>query len=181
MADLMTLEEVAQYLRVTEKTIYRLLDKRGVPAARVGHQWRFDKAVIDIWLRQSSTEAETRILVIDDDETICSLFKDTLEDAGYKVTAVTDSYEGLELVKNEDYDLVFLDLKMPGLDGAELLGQIRAVKPEMPVTVVTGYPESDLMMKALNYGPLGVMKKPFKGSDVLTTVRNYLRLGTPVK
>ena len=181
MAELMTLEEVAQYLRVTEKTIYRLLDKRGVPAARVGHQWRFDKAVIDTWLRQSSTEAEARILVIDDDETICSLFKDTLEDAGYKVTAVTNSYEGLELVKNEDYDLVFLDLKMPGLDGAELLGQIRAVKPEMPVTVVTGYPESDLMMKALNYGPLGVMKKPFKGSDVLTTVRNYLRLGTPVK
>jgi excisionase family DNA binding protein len=177
----MTLEEVAQYLRVTEKTIYRLLDKRGVPAARVGHQWRFDKAVIDTWLRQSSTEAEARILVIDDDETICSLFKDTLEDAGYKVTAVTNSYEGLELVKNEDYDLVFLDLKMPGLDGAELLGQIRAVKPEMPVTVVTGYPESDLMMKALNYGPLGVMKKPFKGSDVLTTVRNYLRLGMPVK
>ena len=181
MAELMTLEEVAQYLRVTEKTIYRLLDKRGVPAARVGHQWRFDKAVIDTWLRQSSTEAEARILVIDDDETICSLFKDTLEDAGYKVTAVTNSYEGLELVKNEDYDLVFLDLKMPGLDGAELLGQIRAVKPEMPVTVVTGYPESDLMMRALNYGPLGVMKKPFKGSDVLTTVRNYLRLGTPVK
>ena len=181
MAELMTLEEVAQYLRVTEKTIYRLLDKRGVPAARVGHQWRFDKAVIDTWLRQSSTEAEARILVIDDDETICSLFKDTLDDAGYKVTAVTNSYEGLELVKNEDYDLVFLDLKMPGLDGAELLGQIRAVKPEMPVTVVTGYPESDLMMRALNYGPLGVMKKPFKGSDVLTTVRNYLRLGMPVK
>ena len=181
MAELMTLEEIAQYLRVTEKTIYRLLDKRGVPAARVGHQWRFDKAVIDTWLHQSSTEAEARILIIDDDETICSLFKDTLEDAGYKVTAVTDSYEGLELVKKGDYDLVFLDLKMPGLDGAELLGQIRAVKPEMPVMVVTGYPESDLMMKALNYGPLGVMKKPFKGSDVLTTVRNYLRLGMPVK
>jgi len=84
-------------------------------------------------------------------------------------------------VKKGDYDLVFLDLKMPGMDGAELLGQIRAVKPEMPVTVVTGYPESDLMMKSPNYGPLGVMKKPFKGSDVLTTVRNYLRLGIPVK
>ena len=181
MAELMTLEEVANYLRVTEKTIYRLLDKRGVPAARVGHQWRFDKAVIDIWLRQSSTEAETRILVIDDDETICSLFKDTLEDAGYKVTAVTDSYEGLELVKGGNYALLFLDLKMPEMDGAELLKQIRAVKPEMPVTVITGYPESDLMMKALDYGPLGVMKKPFKGSDILISIRNYLRVGTPSK
>jgi len=79
----MTLEEVAMYLRVTEKTIHRLPDKRDIPATRVGHQWRFDKAVIDTWLRQSSTEAGAHILVIDDDETICSLFKDTLEEAGY--------------------------------------------------------------------------------------------------
>lgn len=176
MAELMTLGEVASYLRVTEKTIYRLLDRRGIPGTRVGHQWRFDKASIDTWLRQSSTEAGARILVIDDDETICSLFKDTLEDAGYGVTTVNDSYEGLELVKMRDYDLVFLDLKMPGMDGAELFGQIRTAKPEMPVIVVTGYPESDLMMRALNHGPLGVMRKPFKGADVLTTVNNYLRL-----
>jgi excisionase family DNA binding protein len=181
VAELMTLEEVANYLRVTEKTVYRLLDKRGIPATRVGHQWRFDKASIDTWLYKMSTEAGARILVIDDDETICSLFKETLEDAGYRVTTVNDSYKALELVKKENYDLVFLDLKMPEMDGAELLGKIRAVNPEMPVTVVTGYSESDLMMKALNYGPLGVMKKPFKGSDVLTTVRNYLRLGVPAK
>ena len=181
MAELMTLEEVAQYLRVTEKTIYRLLDKKGIPATRVGHQWRFDKVVIDIWLRQSSIEAGDRIIVIDDDEAICSLFKDTLEDAGYKVTTVTDSYEGLELLKKQDYDLVFLDLKMSGINGAELLGQIRAAKPEIAVIVVTGYPESDLMMKALDYGPLGVMKKPFKGSEILASVNNFLRLGFTVK
>ena len=181
MAELMTLEEVANYLRVTEKTIYRLLDKRGIPATRVGHQWRFDKTFIDAWLFQSSMETEAHVLVIDDDDTICSLFKDTLEDAGHKVTTVNSSSEGLELVKKGDYDLVFLDLKMPGMDGAELFRQIRAAKPETPVTVVTGFPESDLMMRALEHGPLGVMKKPFKGSDVLTTVKNYLRLSTRTK
>jgi DNA-binding NtrC family response regulator len=84
-------------------------------------------------------------------------------------------------VKGGDYALLFLDLKMPEMDGAELLKQIRTIKPEMAVTVVTGYPESDLMMKALNYGPLGVMKKPFKSSDVLTSVRNYLRVSVPYK
>ena len=181
MAQLITLEEVANYLRVTEKTIYRLLDKRGIPATRVGHQWRFDKAAIDTWLNQSSTEAGTSILIIDDDKTICSLFKDTLEDEGFRVTTVNDSHQALELVKEGDYALLFLDLKMPEMDGAELLKQIRTIKPEMPVTVVTGYPESDLMMKALNYGPLWVMKKPFKSSDVLTSVRNYLRVSVPYK
>ena len=178
---LMTLEEVANYLRVTTKTIYRLLDKRAIPARKVGRQWRFDKASIDIWLRQRSAEKAANILVIDDDETICSLFKDTLEGSGHTVTTVNESSEGLELVKNQDYDLVFLDLKMPGMDGAELFRQIRLAKPELPVTIITGYPDSDLMMNALTHGPLGVMSKPFRGSDILAAVDNYLRFGMPTK
>ena len=91
MAELMTLEEVANYLRVTEKTIYRLLDKRAIPATRVSHLWRFDKTYIDNWLNQSSIGVDARILVVDDDDTICSLFKDTLESEGYKVTTANDS------------------------------------------------------------------------------------------
>ena len=181
MAELMTLEEVANYLRVTEKTIYRLLDKRAIPATRVSHLWRFDKTYIDNWLNQSSIGVDARILVVDDDDTICSLFKDTLESEGYKVTTANDSREALKLVTKGDYTLLFLDLKMPEMDGAELLRQIRESKPEMPVTIITRYPESDLMMKALDYGPLGVMKKPFKASDVLTNVRSYLRVGVPIK
>lgn len=173
MPELMTLEEIANYLRVNEKTIYRLLDKNSIPATRVGHQWRFDKQNIDSWLRQSSTEINARILVIDDDPSICALCKDALESAGCKVTTATESLEGLELFKNGDYDFVFLDLKMPQMDGAELLGQIKAAKPEIPVMVVTGYPESELVMRALNYGPLGIMKKPFKTSEAISVVRNY--------
>lgn len=177
MAQLMTLEEVADYLRVTKKTIYRLLEKRIIPARKVGRQWRFDKDSIDAWLSQSSPETAANILVIDDDETIGSLFRDTLEEAGHTVTTASESSKGLELVKEQDYDLVFLDLKMPEMDGAELFRQIRMTKPELPVTIITGYPDSDLMMKALAYGPFGVMKKPFSGSDILGAVNNYLRFG----
>ncbi len=174
MTELMTLEEVANYLRVTKKTIYRLLEGRSIPSIRVGHQWRFDKASIDVWLHQNSTEMAANILVIDDDETICSFFKDTLEETGHTVTTTTESSKGLELVKERDYDLVFLDLKMPVMDGAELFRQIRVAKPELPVTIITGYSDSDLMMSALAHGPLGVMNKPFSGSDIMTAVNNYL-------
>ena len=177
----MTLEEMANYLRVTKKTIYRLLERHSIPAAKVGRQWRFDKASIDAWLHQNSVETAANILVVDDDDTICSLFKDTLEETGHTVTTVGESSKGLELAKDRDYDLVFLDLKMPGMDGAELFGQIRKAKPELPVTIITGYPDSDLMMSALTYGPLGVMSKPFHGSDILTAVNNYLRFGMPTK
>ncbi|MFC2017137.1 response regulator [Chloroflexota bacterium] len=177
MTELMTLEEVANYLRVTKKTIYRLLEKRSIPSTKVGRQWRFSKASIDIWLRRSSAKTAANILVIDDDEAICSLFKDTLEGTGHTTTTVREPSKGLELVKDRDFDLVFLDLKMPGMDGAELLRQIRVAKPKLPVTIITGYPDSDLMMSALAHGPLGAMSKPFSGSDILTAVDNYLRFG----
>lgn len=181
MTELMTLEEIASYLRVTKKTIHRLLERRGIPATKVGRQWRFNKASIEVWLRQNSTETAANILVIDDDETICSLFRDTLEEIGHTVTTASESSKGLELVKDRDYDLVFLDLKMPGMDGAELFRQIRVAKPELPVTIITGYPDSDLMMSALVHGPLGVMSKPFRGADILTAVNNYLRFGMPTR
>jgi excisionase family DNA binding protein len=180
VAELMTLEEVAEYLRVTKKTVYRLLERRAIPSTRVGHQWRFDKAAIEAWLRHNSAGFAANFLVIDDDEAIGDLIKDTLEEAGHVVTTTTDSARGLQLAREKSYDLVFLDLKMPGMDGTEVFKEIRAEKPEMPVVIVTGYADSDLMMTALDNGPFGVMKKPFTGSEVMTVVRTYLRVGFPV-
>jgi len=178
---LMTVEELAEYLRVTKKTVYRLLERRAIPARRAGHQWRFDKASIDKWLSQRSEGKSANILVVDDDENICSLFKDTLVESGHTVTTVNNCHEALKLVKDRDYDLVFLDLKIPGMDGAEILRQIRLDKPKLPVTIITGYPDSDLMIRALAHGPLGVMNKPFRGSDIMTAVDSYLRFGTATK
>lgn len=177
----MTLEEVANYLRVTKKTIYRLLEKRNIPATKVGRQWRFDKASIDTWLSQNSVETTVNIIVIDDDEELCSLFKDTLEEIGHSVTTVNNSLKGLELINSNDYDLVFLDLKMPGMDGAELFRQIRIAKPSLLVTIITGYPDSDLMMNALTHGPLGVMNKPFDSADITSAINNYLHFGIKSK
>ncbi len=181
MTELMILEEVVDYLRVTKKTIYRLLERGDIPATKVGRQWRFSKASIDIWLHQNSPKTAANILVIDDDETLCSLFKDTLEETGHTITTVSESSKGLELVKDKNFDLVFLDLKMPGMDGAELFRQIRVAKPELPVTIITGYADSDLMTTALSYGPFGVMNKPFRESDIITAVNSYLRFGVQIK
>ena len=61
MTELMTLEEVAAYLRVTKKTIYRLLKQGKIPATKVSHQWRFEKARIDKWLHQNSVGAKASI------------------------------------------------------------------------------------------------------------------------
>ena len=92
------------------------------------------------------------------------------------MTVAGTASEGLELVKQEDFDLAFLDLKMPGMDGAELFRQIRIIKPKLPVTIITGYPDSDMMTRALDQGPLGVMNKPFDESDIIDAVNIFLRI-----
>lgn len=177
---LITVHELADYLHVNAKTIYRLLEKGNIPASRIGHLWRFDKSAIDAWLRQVPQIATANVLVIDDEEAVCSLFQDTLRESGHKITTVQESAKGLEMVKNGDFDLVFLDLMMPVMDGAAIFREIRKIKPELPVTIITGYPDCDLMMSALANGPFTVMKKPFTGADILSAVNSYLRFGASV-
>ena len=181
MAELMTVEEVAAYLRVTEKTIYRLLKQGSIPATKVGHQWRFNKTAIDKWLQQNSVRARATILVVDDKELIRTLFKETLEELGHTVMVAKTGSEGLELVKQRDFDLVFLDLKMPGMVGDELFGLIKAIKPGLPVTIITGYPDSGMMARALAQAPFGVMNKPFTESDIIAAVNIFLQSATEEK
>ena len=178
MAEIMTVEEVADYLRVTEKTIYRLLKQGKIPSAKVGRQWRFQKSSIDEWLQQNSVRKKAVILVVDDREIIQVLLRESLEELGHRVVVAGTSAEGLELVQQQDFDLVFLDLKMPEMDGAELFRRIKILKPGLPVTITTGYPDSDLMARALAQGPFGVMTKPFDEVDLITAVNSFLRITT---
>ena len=172
--ELLTLEELAQYLRVTKKTIYRLIERDRIPCRKVGRLWRFDKESIDDWLVKNVKRVSANILVVDDEDDICSLFKDTIEESGHTIATVNDSHKGLDLALHNDFDLIFLDLKMPGMDGAELFRRIKETKPDVPVTIITGFQDSELMMKALKHGPLGIMIKPFSGSDIISAVNNYI-------
>ena len=90
--------------------------------------------------------------------------------------AVESGFEGLELVQQRDFDLVFLDLKMPGMVGDDFFGRLKAIKPGLPVSIITGYPDSGMMRRALAHGPFGVMSKPFAESDIIAAVNNFLRI-----
>ena len=174
--DYMTLGEGADYLRVNRKTIYRMIDKRAIPTVKVGRQWRFSKNSVDSWLSQNSLDEVASILVIDDDDNICSFVRDALEPEGLDITAVTNPFEGLDLVKQKNFDLVFVDLKMPEMNGAELTRNIKEVNPDLPVIVITGYPDSDLMDEALKYGPIAVIRKPLTSANLFTAVNSYLHI-----
>lgn len=175
MPELMTVEELGRYLRFSKKTIYSLLKRGSLPAIQIGNKWRFDKAEIDSWLRNRTEEVRDDVLVVDDDEVIRELFRNTLAEEGHTVVTAGSSAEGLMQVRRRDFGLVFLDLKMPEMDGAELFRQIRIIRPGQPVTIITGYPDSEMMKRALKEGPFGVMNKPFDAGDILAAVSSFLR------
>ena len=177
MPDLMTIEEIEKYLRFSRKTIYKLLKKGEIPAIRIGNKWRFDKEAIDDWLRQSNNGNMKRILVIDDEEYILDVFKATLEDEGHVVDTAGNGAEGLGYLIKQDYDLIFLDLKMPGIDGAETLREMRKVNRKLPIVIVTGFPDSDLMEKAVQHGPLAILNKPFDDADIINAVKSFCVTG----
>jgi len=175
MPELMTIEELEKYLRFTRKTIYRMLKEGSIPAIKLGNKWRFDKEIVDKWLRQNIEGVKARVLVIDDEEMILSLFKETLEEQGHTVITADTSAKGLAYVMRQNFDLILLDLKMSGTDGAEILREMRGIKDRLPVVIVTGYPDSEMMERAMQQGPLGIMLKPFNASEIINAVNGFLR------
>jgi len=96
---------------------------------------------------------------------------------GYQVTTTTSSRQGLELVAARRFDLIFLDLVMPELDGSEVFRRIREMDRDTTVAIVTAYSDSELMKKAMEYGPFLVIKKPFAIVEVIEAVRSFTRNG----
>ena len=177
MEQLITVEELAHHLRFTRRTIYRLLKQGVIPAYKVGKEWRFDRKSIDRWLQQNVNGTKVRVLVIDDDPVINSLFRRTLEKSGHTVVTAETGATGIQCLREADFEMVFLDLKLPDIEGADVLREMRRIIPELRVTIITGYPESDLMQRVLEQGPIGVMAKTFTTTDIMHAVNGVLSIG----
>jgi len=178
MSELLTPQELGEYLKLKYTTILRKARKGEIPAIRIGKQFRFDKGQIDRWLLQKTVGRPMHILVIDDNPVIGALFKNSLKNSLCEVTATLSSIEALELIAKNNFDLIFLDLLMPEIDGGELFRRIRETNEDTPIAIITGYPDSDLMEKAMRQGPFLVMTKPFDSNDILKAVRSFTQVET---
>jgi len=93
---------------------------------------------------------------------------------GHTILVTSTSAKGLEYVERLEFDLIFLNPKMPEMDGAELLGRIWEIRPEVTVTIITGYPDSEIMARALERGTFSVMKKPIGVSDIADAIKKSI-------
>jgi len=179
MSELYTVKELAQYLKFNPTTIVRMASRGEIPAIKVGRQLRFDKSQIDRWLYTRTTGKPLNILVADDDEVIVKLFCAALNEPLYRLTTASNGQQALQWLHNSNFDLVFLDLSMPVVDGAEVFGRLRRTDKQTPVAIMTGYPDSELFKQAMEYGPFLVINKPFNTSDILMAINSYLGNNSP--
>src|SRR5437588_10968704 len=115
-----------------------------------------------------------RVLVIDDESAIRDSLKMTLEYEGYEVLGAATGQEGLSLAEREAPDLVLLDVKMPGMDGIEVLERLRSMNESVPVIVVSGHGTISTAVEATKKGAFDFIEKPFASDRVLVSLRNAL-------
>lgn len=115
-----------------------------------------------------------RILLIDNEEGLCRMMEAVLLDGGYKVKAYTRSFQAVEEFTPGDWDLVISDIKMPGMDGLEVLQRIKAKQSQIPVIMITAYATVEMSIQALRKGAYDMLTKPFEPEELLYRVKNAL-------
>lgn len=114
------------------------------------------------------------ILIIDDERPIRSTLKDILEYEKIKVAEAEDGPKGIALFKKNEFDAVLCDIKMPGMDGIEVLEQIQAINPDVPVIMISGHGTIDTAVESLKKGAYDYISKPPDLNRLLVCVRNAL-------
>lgn len=117
-----------------------------------------------------------RILIVDDEADIALILKLQLEDAGFVTTRAKDGFEALKLVGQEDFSLVLLDIKMPRMDGIQVLEKIQESKPGLAVVMMTAHGSEDIAVETMKKGALDYIAKPFSTEDLLKKVERTLEL-----
>lgn len=106
------------------------------------------------------------ILIVDDERSICLLLRDVLTRLGHTVTVCQDGAAAIAQAADAPLDLVFLDIRMPGMGGLEVLRRLRELKPQAVFVMITGYAADDVMEESLRSGASACLCKPFSLSQV---------------
>ena len=118
----------------------------------------------------------SKILIIEDEAAIRRVLKKIIseENESYNVEEAEDGLLGIEMIKDNDYDLVLCDIKMPKMDGVEVLEKAKKIKPEIPIVMISGHGDLDTAVNTMRLGAFDYISKPPDLNRLLNTVRNAL-------
>ena len=117
----------------------------------------------------------SKILLVDDEPGLLLFIARLIKANGHDALTATDGVEALKIVKETEVDLVLTDLRMPRMDGMTLLREIKALKPTMPVILLTAYASAETELESKEIGAYEYRSKPFNVDKILDTINNALQ------
>ncbi|MBV7505168.1 response regulator [Neobacillus drentensis] len=115
-----------------------------------------------------------KILIVDDQFGIRILLNEVFQKEGYQTYQAANGIQALEIVTKHDPDLVLLDMKIPGMDGIEILKRMKVIDPDIRVIIMTAYGELDMIQEAKDLGAITHFAKPFDIDDIRAAVRKHI-------
>jgi excisionase family DNA binding protein len=176
----MTVKETAEYLRIPLPTVYYLVQRGQLPAIQIGGRWRVKKDALDRDVLHAEEHGQPTVLVVDDDEALQSMFKLFLKKSNFSRLVVGTGKEAIAALHKQKFDFCFLDLQLPDITGDEIYKVAKEVDPDLPIVIITGYPDSQMLDNILKLGPVTVLKKPLQ-VEQLNQVLHILGHKTMVK
>ena len=117
---------------------------------------------------------QLKILVVDDKKVIGDFFNLTLGYYGHHITVVHDLSSALEVVRQEVFDIAFIDMMIPDRDGVEVLKEVKTIVPSLPVVMMSGYTLDEKRQQAIRLGAVGCLKKPFELDDIRRVIKETI-------
>ncbi len=121
-----------------------------------------------------------KILIVDDQFGIRILLNEVLQKEGYDTFQAANGLQALEILNDHVPDLVLLDMKIPGMDGIEILKRMKVLQPDIKVIIMTAYGELDMIQEAMDLGAITHFAKPFDIDDIRKAVEKHLKTSSSV-
>ncbi|OGB91381.1 MAG: hypothetical protein A3G35_03555 [candidate division NC10 bacterium RIFCSPLOWO2_12_FULL_66_18] len=165
--------DIARLLHVTAVAVLRWIRAGKVKAYRVpGGRYRIARDEFRKFLADNKipvtldVPTPRRVLVVDDEAPVRDAFEAALRAKGYEVVVASDGRQALRQIRQDQFDLIFLDILLPGVGGASVLKALKRKDPEALVVLITGHPYHDETLTALEFGPAMLLRKPIKLADI---------------
>jgi DNA-binding NtrC family response regulator len=124
--------------------------------------------------RITDMEKDVNILVVDDEEIVRESLCSWLKEDGYQAESVEDGFKALDIIKKKPWNVLFVDLKMPGMDGLEVMRRAKALQPEVPIIIITAYATVNTAVEAMKEGAYDYLVKPFNPEEISLIIRRLI-------
>lgn len=121
-------------------------------------------------------DKKAKIVIIDDEEEILKILKRVIEEKGYAVTTYASAVRALEQFKEDAPDLVLADIKMPKMDGIQLLSKVKKINPSVPVVLFTAFANIENAVLAMQQGAFDYIRKPFETKSLFAVIERALKV-----